>query len=101
MDWHCYEYDCKKKNLDILKKRHIGLLKPQKGHSGSKRSLQTNRELFKHEISSMLRTMLACLDPGSQPGFGSANPFESESNPDLEPKHCSWKCEGPQGFSYK
>jgi hypothetical protein len=48
------------------------------------RSLQPKREL-KHEISSMLGTILACLDPGSQPGFGSANPFESESNPDLEP----------------
>jgi hypothetical protein len=53
---------------------------------------QRKRELFKHEIKiskffPFLGTILTCQYQDSR--SGSADPFDSGSNPDSDPKYCS------------
>ncbi len=56
------------KKFFLTKTHHICFLHPYKGHSGSWRSLQPSRELFKPEISSSWIT-----DPGIKKGTGSGS----------------------------
>jgi hypothetical protein len=71
----------------LIKNRHAYLLKtPNKGPAGSRRSLQTQKELFKHETLLFFFLFLGDIFGLPGPGSRSADPFESEYNPVPDPR---------------
>jgi hypothetical protein len=73
----------RKKKKNLSKKRPIALLKPLQ------RTLRPQEEASSLIENSSNRTILACLDPDPVSQSGSANTFESGSNPDTDrdPNH--------------